>query len=131
MNYKCHYDIASVIFDDEYISSSFKYDEDKSKWFYKDIDDTWNEDKKLMKLKYEITTRGFDKFIKKYEKVNEKKDEISFYNSVFGFYILILQNVCLDFVSYINLSILFKFTVNIVIAPCICILVMPYEIALS
>ena len=51
MNYKCHYDIASVIFDDEYISSSFKYDEDKSKWFYKDIDDTWNEDKKLMKLK--------------------------------------------------------------------------------
>jgi tRNA nucleotidyltransferase/poly(A) polymerase len=83
MNYKCHYDVALVIFADEYISTSFKYDEDKSKWFYKDIEDIWNEDKELKKLKYEITTRGFDKFIKKYEKVNEKKDEISFYNSIF------------------------------------------------
>ena len=75
MNYKCHYDIASVMFADEYISTSFKYDEDKSKWFYKDMDDIWNEDKDLKKLKYEITTRGFDKFIKKYEMVNESNDQ--------------------------------------------------------
>ena len=47
------------------------------------------------------------------------------------FYRLILQNARADFVFYINLSILFKFTVNIAIAPCIYILVMPYEIALS
>jgi hypothetical protein len=83
MNYRCHYDIASVVYKDDYISTSFKYDEDKSKWFYKDIDNNWCEDKKLIKLKYEITTRIFDTFIKKYEKFNEKKDEISYYNSIF------------------------------------------------
>lgn len=82
MNYKCHYDIASVVYKDEYISSNFKYDEDKSKWFYKDID-KWIEDKNTKKLKNEITTRVFNTFIKKYNTVNENKDEISFYNSIF------------------------------------------------
>jgi hypothetical protein len=83
MNYKCHYDIASVVYKDEFISSSFKYDENKSKWFYKDLDNIWIEDKNLKKLKYEIMTRICDTFIKKYEKVNEKKDEISYYNSIY------------------------------------------------
>ena len=83
MNYKCHYDIASVVYKDDYISSSFKYDENKSKWFYKDIDNKWNEDKNLRKLKNEIMTRVFETFIKKYEKMNENKDEISYYNSIF------------------------------------------------
>jgi hypothetical protein len=83
MNYKCHYDIASVVYKDDYISSSFKYDENKSKWFYKDIDNKWNEDKNLRKLKNEIMTRVFETFIKKYEKINENKDEISYYNSIF------------------------------------------------
>jgi hypothetical protein len=83
MNYKCHYDIASVVYKDDYIASSFKYDENKSKWFYKDIDNKWNEDKNLRKLKNEIMTRVFETFIKKYEKMNENKDEISYYNSIF------------------------------------------------
>jgi len=83
MNYKCHYDIASVVYKDDYISSSFKYDETKSKWFYKDIDNIWNEDKNLRKLKNEIMTRVFETFVKKYEKMNENKDEISYYNSIF------------------------------------------------
>jgi hypothetical protein len=52
MNYRCHYDIASVVYKDDFISTSFKYDEDKSKWFYKDVDNNWCEDKKLNKLKY-------------------------------------------------------------------------------
>lgn len=83
MNYKCHYDIASVVYNDDFISSSFKYDENKSKWFYKDINNDWMEDKQIKKLKNEISTRIFNTFIKKYENVNEKKDEISFYNSIF------------------------------------------------
>lgn len=82
MNYKCHYDIASIIYKDEIISKSFKYDEEKSKWFYKDINNIWIEDKNLKKLKFEISTKGFNIFIKKYEKVNENKDEISIYNSI-------------------------------------------------
>jgi hypothetical protein len=81
MNYKCHYDIASVIYKDTFISSYFKYDENKSKWYFKD-DNMWYEDKELRKLKGEITTRGFEIFINKYKKINEKKDEISIYSSI-------------------------------------------------
>jgi hypothetical protein len=91
MNYRCHYDIASVVYNDNYISSYFKYDENKSKWYYKDINNNWNEDKNLKKLKNEIMTRIFDIFIKKYEKINEKKDEISYYNSIF--YLEIAMNL--------------------------------------
>jgi hypothetical protein len=40
------------------------------------------EDKELRKLKGEITTRGFEIFINKYKKINEKKDEISIYSSI-------------------------------------------------
>ena len=81
MNYRCHYDIASVIYKDAFISSSFKYDENKSKWFFKE-DNIWNEDKESRKLRGEISTRGFEIFIKKYEKINENKDEISLYTSI-------------------------------------------------
>ena len=94
MNYKCHYDIATVIYKDDYISSSFKYDEEKSKWFYKDINNNWIEDKQLKTLKNEITTRITDIFIKKYEKFNDKKDEISIYNSIY--YLEIAMNLKKD-----------------------------------
>jgi hypothetical protein len=83
MNYKCHYDIASVVYKDEYISTYFKYDEEKSKWYYKDLDNIWIEDKDLKKLKYEITTRICETFLNKYNKMNENKDEISLYNSIY------------------------------------------------
>jgi hypothetical protein len=94
MNYKSHFDIASVIHKDDIISSSYKYDENSSKWFFKGYGNEWIEDNKEKRIKEEIKTRIFDKFIKKYEKTNEKKDEISYYNSIF--YLEIAMNLKKD-----------------------------------
>lgn len=92
MNYKSHYDIASIIHKE--FMSSYKYDENSSKWFFRGYEDEWIEDYKGNKLKDEIKTRIFDIFIKKYEKTNENKDDISYYNSIF--YLEIAMNLKKD-----------------------------------
>ena len=92
MNYKSHFDIASIIHKE--FMCSYKYDEDLSKWFFKGYGDEWIEDHKGKKLKEDIKTKIFDKFIKKYEKTNENKDEISYYNSIF--YLEIAMNLKKD-----------------------------------
>lgn len=82
MNYKCHYDIASYIYKDDYIKTYFKYDENNSKWLYLEKEE-WIEDKKSKKLINEIKTRIVNNIINKHKELEEDKNEIDYYKSIF------------------------------------------------
>jgi len=64
MNYKSHYDIANFIYNNEIIKNEFKYDENKSKWFYID-NNKWIEDNETKKLKDIIKTHIINNIINK------------------------------------------------------------------
>jgi len=86
MNYKSHYDIASFIFNDDFIKKNFKYDENVSKWFQKDLkNNIWIEDTKAKKLSDEIKTRIVNNFIKLHQDLpisNKSSDIISEANEI-------------------------------------------------